>query len=143
MLVEVLQISLTTEPTVTALLGTAASRPDSTNGVFPVQAPDQPTVPYIVIEQSSGDPLAVMMAGTGPLTSERWRISCYGSTYSHAKRLAKAVRLFLLSLTGDAGDISLSGAYCKSEADEAEPLQRGTLFSTHLDFDMVYRDATN
>jgi hypothetical protein len=143
MLVEALQIALTTEPTVTALLGTSSSRPDSTSGVFPVQAPDQPTVPYIVLQQATGDPLAVMLSGTGPLTSERWKISCYGSTYSHAKKLAKAVRVFLLSLTGDAGSISLSGAYCKMEADDAEPLQRGTLFSTHLDVDFVYRDATN
>jgi len=142
MLVEALQIALTTEPTITALLGTPTARPDSTNGVFPVQAPDQPTMPYVVIEQSSGDPLAVIMAGTGPLTSERWRVSCYGSTYSHAKKLAKAVRLFLLSLTGTAGSILLSGAYCKSEADDAEPLQRGTLFSTHLECDLTYTDST-
>ena len=143
MLVEALQISLTMEPTIAALLGSAASRPDSTNGVFPVQAPDQPTAPYVVLSQSSGEPLSVTLDGTGPLTSEGWKIACYGSTYSNAKKLAKAVRTFLLSLTGDAGDISLSGAYCKSEADEAESLQRGTLFCTNINFDFIYRDTLN
>jgi hypothetical protein len=141
MLVEVLQIALTTEVSIATLLGTPTTRPDSTNGVFPVQAPDQPTMPYLVLAQSTGEPLTVMLAGTGPLTSEGWKISCYGSTYANGKKLAKAVRLFLVSLTGDAGDISLSGAYCKSEIDEAESLQRGTLFGTHLSFDLTYRDT--
>lgn len=138
MLVEALQISLTTESSIATMLGTAASRPDSTNGVFPVQAPDQPTMPYLVLSQASGEPLGETLNEVPTLNSERWQCACYGSTYSNAKKLAKAVRAFLLSLRGTAGDVAVSGCYCKLEVDEGEPLLRGTLFCTRLDFEITY-----
>ena len=49
MLVEALQNLLATDAGMIARLGTPASRGDSTNGVFPTQAPPQPTMPYIVV----------------------------------------------------------------------------------------------
>src|SRR5258707_1232234 len=125
MFIEALQAALITEPTVVAQLGTPTSRPDSTNGIFPTQAPDQPSAPWIVLSQVSGEPLVVTMRGTGPLTTERWRVNCYGTTYKNAKKLAKIVRVFLLSLFGVAGDVRVQGAFCILEADEAEPFGKG------------------
>ncbi len=141
--IESLNVALTTEPTITAKLGTPSTRPDSTSGIFPTQAPDQPTMPYIVVSQVTGEPLSVTYDGTGPLTTERWRISCYGSTYRNAKVLAKVTRVFLLSFFGVAGDVRVQGAFCNAESDEAEPLGRGTLFCTHLEFTFNYIDSTN
>lgn len=143
MLIEALQNVLTTDAGMLKYLGTASKRPDSFNGVFPTQAPDQPTVPYIVLSQMTGDPLSVTMTGTGALTEERWRISCYGSTYRNAKIFAKYVRVFLLSFFGPqtVGSCTVQGSYCVMEADDAEPFGKGTLYSTHLDFDFVYVDG--
>jgi len=143
MLVDALQSLVTTDPTLAALLGSPASRPDSTNGVFPVQAPDQPSMPFLVYSQVSGEPLSVTYEGTGRLTEERWRFSCYGTTYRNAKKFAKTLRLFLLNVKPSAAIAGISrwfGAYCVMEADEAESIGRGTLFSSHIDFNIVYDD---
>ena len=143
MLVEALQGLLTTDTGMIALLGTPTTRPDSTNGVFPVQAPDQPSMPYLVMSQVTGEPMFVTMQGTSAMATERWRFSCYGTTYSNAKKFAKYVRYFLIDIlpgNSTAGSIAFSGAYCVMEVDEAEPLGRGTLFSTHVDFNIVYVD---
>lgn len=143
MLVDALQNIIANDATLVALLGTTTSRADSTNGVFPVQAPDQPTMPYIVYSQVSGDPLDVMFGGTVPMTQERWRFSCFGTTYRNAKKLAKKLRLALIDVlpgTNAAGTVWLTGMYCVMEADESEPIGRGTLFSTIVDFNIVYVD---
>ena len=142
MLIEALQSVLTTEPTVTALVGTTATRPDGTNGCYPVRAIEQPNAPYLVLEQAGGDPLAETMEGTGRLTSERWKIMCVGTTYARAKRLAKTVRRFLLSLHGaQAGNAFIQAAFCRMEADGAESLAKGTIFSTELTFEFLYTDG--
>jgi hypothetical protein len=143
MLVDALQDILANDATLVALLGSSSTRPDSTNGIFPVQSPDQPTMPYVVYSQASGDPMAVTLSGTIPLTQERWRFSCFGSTYRNAKQLAKKLRLALIDvLPGEnvVGDVWVSGMYCVMEADELESIGRGTLFSTILDFNIVYTD---
>jgi hypothetical protein len=128
MFIESLYSALSNEPTITALLGLPASRPDSTTGVFPMQAVDGPTMPYVVLTQASGEPTeGELMDGTGPLTTERWRISCYGTTYLKAKQLAKTV--------------AAESRSCVLEADDAESIGKGTLFGTHVDFDFVYQDS--
>jgi hypothetical protein len=143
MLAEALHDILSTDAGLVALLGTPATRPDSTDGVFSGQAVDQPSMPYLVFEQAAGEPLSVTYAGTGPLTSERWRFSCYGTTYKNAKIFAKKVRLVLLDIVpgfNTVGNVRLSGAYPIMEADTTETIGRGTLFGTHVDFDVVYSD---
>jgi hypothetical protein len=143
MFIESLFSALTNEPTIKALLGVPSARPDSTTGCFPMQAIDQPSMPYIVVEQSAGDPTAgETFAGTGPLTTERWTVTAHGTTYLRAKKLAKVVRLFLLSWIGNQipGKAWIESVAVIFEADEAEPLGKGTLFSTKLDFEFVYAD---
>lgn len=143
MLVEALQALLTTDPGMVAILGTPTARKDSTNGVFPVQAPDQPSMPYMVLSQVSGEPTFITMQGSSAMATERWRFSHYGTTYRNAKVFAKYVRHFLIDiLPGNSavGSVRYQHFACKMEADEAEPLQRGTLFSTHVDFEITYID---
>jgi hypothetical protein len=142
MLIEALQSILANAATVNALVGTTATRPDSTTGIFPVQAIDIPAMPYLVLSQVSGQPLQTSMQGTGALTTERWRISCHGTTFLRAKKLAKTVRQVLLSVNGaQAGSAFVMGAWCVLEADDAEALSKGTLYSTHLDFNFTYQDG--
>jgi len=143
MLAEALQFYLSSDHGMMALLGTPQTRPDSTSGIFPVQAPDQPSMGYVVMSQVSGVPLQVSMDGTGNLTEERWRFSCAGTTYRNAKELAKYLRYLLLSFNGNqsVGSVWLQGAWCKLEADDTEPLGKGTLYNTHVDFSFVYSDV--
>ena len=140
MIVEALQYILTTDPGMIAFLGTPTSRPDSTNGVFPVMALDQVSMPYIVVSEVTGAPLFMTYAGDGNLSGERWRISCYGTTYLNAKKLAKYVARFLKKLLGPqpAGNIIIAVATKVMEADDAISIGKGTLFSTHVDFKFVY-----
>lgn len=142
MLVETLQSAMTADAGMQGFLGLPAARNDSTNGVFPTQAIDQPTMPYLVISQVSGVPLQTSMAGTGALTSERWRFSFHGTTYKKAKQFAKYGRGFLLTLNGNytVGKSYIQGAWCKMEADDAEALGKGTLYTTHVDFEFEYLD---
>jgi hypothetical protein len=123
-------------------LGTPTTRPDSNNGIFPTQAPDQPSMPYLVISQVTGSPLQESMQGTGCLTTERWRFSCNGTTYKSAKKFGKYVRQVMLGLNGSqtAGKCFIQGVWHRMEADESEALGKGTMFSTHHDFTINYQD---
>jgi hypothetical protein len=143
MFIESIVAALTTEANITALLGTTASRPDSTTGIFPETAIEQPSMPYLILEQATGSPSAgQMMSGTGPLVTESWDIACHGTTYLRSKRLAKVVRLFLLSWIGNktVGKVWIESVSCTLEADQSEPLLKGTLYSTKLTFEFVYVD---
>lgn len=142
MLVETLQTAMAADAGMQAFLGQPSQRPDSMNGIFPMQAIDQPTMPYVVLSQVSGQPLQTSIDGTGAFTSERWRFSCHGTKYKNAKTFAKYVRKFLLTLNGNypTGKTFIQGAWCKMEADESESLGKGTLFTTHVDFEFEYQD---
>jgi Protein of unknown function (DUF3168) len=140
MLIEALQTYLAADAGMQAQLGTQASRADKTTGIFPLLAPDQVPMPYVVMQQVSGSPLQESTAGTGRLQTSRWRFSCYGTTYKNAKTLAQALRLAMLSMLGafSGAAIQISGAWLKLETDDAEPILHGTIYATHLDFEIVF-----
>jgi hypothetical protein len=145
MLIEALQNVLAADAGMQSYLGTPSGRPDSTNGIFPVQAIGQPSMPYVVLSQVSGEPMETSFDGTGRLTKERWRFSFCGSTYKGAKQFAKYGRAFLLSLFGSqpVGNASISGVWIKLEADDSENLGKGTLWSVHVDVEFQYVDGDN
>jgi hypothetical protein len=144
MLVEGIQAALANNAQIQAQLGTAESRSDSTNGLFPIMAPEEVPVPYVVYQQVSGEPLQESYAGTGALQTSRWRFSCYGSTYKQAKTTAKVLRLVLIALNGPLPGTStkteVQGAWLKLEADDSEPIPHGTLYATHVDFEINFKD---
>ena len=144
MLVEAIQAYLTADTGLQTLVGTALTRTDKTTGFFPTQGPDEVPPPWVVYQQVSGQPLgSPLYTGTGRLTTERWRFTCYGSTYKQAKQVAKAVKSAMLSLLGQTttGNAYVEGCWPQLEIDEAEPLPRGTVYATHLDFEIIYRDG--
>ena len=79
--------------------------------------------------------------GTGPLLTEHWKFAAHGATYRQAKLLAKVLLRSLLSFKGPQGTVQVSGAYLRGEGDLSEPLPHGTLYSTHVEMDVVYTDA--
>ena len=147
MLIETLQHVLAADAGMQSYLGTPSTRSDSTNGIFPTQALDGSslTMPYLVLSQVSGEPMETAMEGTGRLTKERWRFSCSGSTYKQAKKFAKYVRSFVISLYGQqpVGNAEIHGAWMKLEADDAVALGKGTMYQTHIDVELQYIDGDN
>jgi hypothetical protein len=146
MLIEALQNVLAADTGMQAYLGTPLTRADKANGIWPVQAPDQPTMPYLVMRQVTGSPLQESLQGTGCLTTERWRFTCAGSTYRSAKKFAKYLRKLLIAsdgpLNGDqtVGCCFVQGVWAKLEVDDSVSLGKGTMFSVHLDVDVNYQD---
>lgn len=144
MLVEGLQAALSQDATVQAILGTPAQRSDSANGLWPMLAPEECAVPYVVYQQVSGEPLQTSYQGTGALQTTRWRFTCYGSNYKQAKTTAKVIRAVLLglngSLPGASSKTQVEGSWLKMEADDSEPIPHGTLYATHLDFEINFLD---
>lgn len=143
MLIEALQALLASDPGMQTFLGTPVTRSDGSNGIFPSQAPDQIPVPYLVIRQVTGEPLQESLQGTGCLTEERWRFTCVGSTYKNAKVFAKYVRGFMLGAVNgnqNVGECFIQGVWNRLEVDNTESLGKGTLFSTVLDFAILYQD---
>lgn len=143
MLVEGIFEFIAADSGVQAQLGTPSTRPDKTTGIWPVQAPDEPLVPWIVYQQISGNPLQTSMQGTGRLQTARIRFTCYGSTFKQAKSLANALKLCLLGCDGalPAGQAEVHGSWLSLERDEAEPMLRGTIFASHLDFTFIFLDT--
>jgi hypothetical protein len=143
MLVEAIQTYLAADAGCQVQLGTTSSRSDHTTGIFPMIAPGQVPMPYIVLQQVSGEPLQTSMAGTGRLQSSRWRFSAYGTTYKNSKLLAQALRDALNSFAGyfETQAVQIQGSWLKLEADDMEEVAHATIYGTHLDFDIMYLDV--
>ena len=141
MLVESLQTYLAADAGLQAQLGTPASRPDNQTGIYPISAPGNVAMPYLVVQQISGEPLQTSMAGTGRLQTSRWRFSCYGTTYLKAKLLARALREALLAFYPYSGQgVQIEGSWLKLGADDFDEIPHGTIYASHCDFEIVYLD---
>ncbi len=142
MLVESLQIYLAANAGLQAQLGTPATRSDRTTGIFPLIAPSQVPMPYVVLQQVSGEPLQTSMRGTGRLQTSRWRFSAYGTTYKNAKLLAQALRDALNSFAGyfETQAVQIQGSWLKLEADDIEEIARATIYASHVDYEIIYTD---
>ena len=140
MLVENLQSFLAASPTITAILGTAASRSDSTNGLFYEQSLDAPalTMPYIVYSQADGVAIAEIMAGSGLLRSAHWHIICHGSTAKQAKLLAMALKNALLVPYSVP---STQGIWLRREVDEPLAMAKGVIFTTTVTFEVLFSET--
>jgi hypothetical protein len=142
MLVEGIAAYLAADSGMRAQLGTPSTRSDKSTGIWPVQAPDEVPSPWVVYQQVSGQPLQTSFQGTGRLHTARLRFTCYGSTYKEAKALANALKLAMISLNGTlpAGQAEVHGSWLSLELDQAEPMPRGTIFGTHVDFTVIFYD---
>lgn len=143
MLAEGLYAVLTTNASLQALLGTASARKDKTTGIFPIMAPEEVPMPYIVFQQVSGAPLQTSMAGTGPLREERWRFSCYGTKYKNAQELARVLNQVMISINGTlpAGEAEVHGVWETLAADDFETVPHATIYTAHRDYNIVYIDG--
>jgi hypothetical protein len=108
--------------------------------VYPGLAPKESVLPYVVYTQVGGGNVS-SLDGANRLQPIRVRFSCYGASYSVAKKLAAAVKNSLsgLLVTLSSGD-SVQGSWLEFEGDDSEPDEQGTIYSSHVDFSFMYRD---
>src|SRR5579864_8837632 len=117
----------------TTLLGT--SRGDGTNGIFPMQAPSNATLPYIVYQTVSGAPIYTY-EGANKYTISRWRISCYGASQKAAVQVANVLKGILKNFVGtftDPDSTVVENTMLVLTADDAESVPHGTIFARHQD----------
>jgi Protein of unknown function (DUF3168) len=126
-----------------SVLGTPSERTDKRTGVFPMEAPGQPSLPYVVYYEDGASPI-YSLAGQNRLQSKRLRFSCYGKTAKDGKVLARQVRIALNNIpvgTLPAGSAEAHGQFYVSEFDGAEPDAHETIYGTHVDFEFWFIDT--
>ncbi len=79
--------ALMDEATISAIIGSSPSR------LYPLIAPQDAALPYMVFQQISGVRDYTMDGPTGYVDA-RYQITCWAATYDAAKRLFEAVRIF-------------------------------------------------
>jgi hypothetical protein len=143
MLPEGLYNLLTNAAPITALLGTPLTRSDKTSGCFPMQAPDEPTLPYLITGQLTGEN-EQSFDGPNRFMSVRYRISSWSSTARNAKLLANTTKLFLNGFRGTLSDGTVVQSVIDiSEADATEELAHGVVFGTHNDYQILLADHSD
>ena len=131
MLVEGLFDLLSTEASITAVLGSGK--------VWAGSSPEVAPLPHIVYSQVSGDGNPGL-DGPEDLYQVRFQFSCYGSSYLQAKRLQLTVRRFLEGFRGALSDGSeVDSTTLSFEGDSYEEAPK--LYHAPIDFEFVYRDT--
>lgn len=131
-----LQEFLAAQPLLTALLGT--SRGDKTDGIFPMLALRQATLPYLVYQRITGAPV-LSLQGANQLQDSRFRFSCYAASQRGAVQLAEALKFVLATWTGTLPNgIAVQNVMQLLEADDVESIPNGTVYAVHLDFSFQY-----
>ena len=121
-----------------AVLGT--SRSDGADGLFAAIAPSSVIMPYVVYLQISGDPERTM-DGVNNLFTGRWRFQCYGGNYKQAKSLAAALKAAINGLFETVNEgTQVQGAWQVMETDTTEAVPKGTIWATHVDFEIIWAE---
>jgi len=101
---------ITTDSTITALMGTR---------LFPNKIPQGQPLPAAEYKQEAGK-REHMMSGPAGMVDSQYTITCYGSTYAAAKELAEAVRKRLDGFRGVVEGITIDVMMLIDELDKPE-----------------------
>ena len=150
MLVESLNTYLVSVPALAAALG--IPRSDNMTGIFPLIAPEQTPIPYIVLQEVFSDPV-VTLDGVNRFCTSRWRFSVFGSPYRSAKYVAKLLKD---AMTGVPLGVSLPPVNPEAnngisimiqavvpvmlDVDDFEEIPHGTIFGVHQDWAISFID---
>jgi hypothetical protein len=133
---------LTAQPTLQALLGTSAARGDKSTGVFAVLANNEATMPYMVFQKVSGEPV-MSLQGMNALQKARFRFSCYGTSYVGAVALSNALKiLFATLLTSFSDGTVIRAVQMEMEMDDTESIPHGTIYARHSDWMFMYVEGS-
>jgi hypothetical protein len=129
---------------VNAILGT--NRGDKTNGIFPLLAPKEVTIPYIIFEQVSNDTNETL-EGVNKLQDARYRFRCYAADYPTAMRLYHKLKMALAGFTGTLTDADATPVqYCTPVFEAALPIERelrATIWGRVIDFKIMFVDTAS
>jgi hypothetical protein len=123
------------EGIVARLLGTSGVTALVSTRVYPGRRPQASALPAIDFNTISGAPV-YSNDGESGLASARVEINCWGTTYSSAKHVARAVKDSLSAFVGQAGGITFQNVLLDAERDFSETGSNAAeyLFRTNLDF---------
>jgi hypothetical protein len=123
------------EGIITKLLATSGVTALVSDRVHPGRRPQASALPAIDIASISGAPVYTNDGESG-LERARVEINCWGSTYTSAKTVARAVKAALSAFFGEAGGINFQYILLDTERDmnETGSNQAEYLYRTSLDF---------
>lgn len=127
---------LTTDATITAIIGTGdAAR------CWPVnEAPQNPTDPYLIMQRVGSEPIENLSGGSG-LIFAMIQVDAIGYVYLTIKDLADKVRQRLQGFRGTVSSIDIGGIRFLSDRDERIPSPHGreeALVRVSMDFEVQY-----
>jgi len=127
---------LKNQASITAVLG--ASRSDNTTGIFPVIAPPETLLPFLVYSRISGYQPSTL-GGGNQFQMARFRFSCYGASQKQATQLAKALKDLFAGWTGTFTDGTVvQNVIYEFEMDDTETVPHGTIFAEHVDYSFSF-----
>ncbi len=88
--------------------------------IYAVQAPQNPTLPYIVFERVSSSKISLMSADTG-VSEARFQFTCYGSTYTSARNVVEQVRQCWQRYSGTVSSVVILDTEIETDQDEFDP----------------------
>lgn len=106
--------------------------------IYPLLLPQEPTLPALVYQRISTNPLGHSQDGPNHLARVRMQLRCHGATLLAAKQLADAVRAALDGYSGTMGTVTVLSCFRADEGDDDEP-ETGT-YSVRADYMIVYEE---
>jgi len=141
MLQEGLVSRFAADPGITALIGTPQSRPDGSNGVFPVTMPQGAPLPCIVYMKVAGHEID-SMDGRGELRVSRVQIAGYGTQYGDAAKTAEAAKDAIVGFKGLLDDgTQIDAVFLVLESDAFESVPK--IYQEPFDVEIWYRNANS
>ena len=121
----------------------AAAATDAGNRIYPVEAPQKATLPYIVWQRISAS-RDFTHSGPDGLAEPRFQFTCLAATPKAAKTLADQVRIALNGATSGFGSETVY--YCLLDSDSDEPFtiipgSENGFFGISLDFEIAHVEA--
>ena len=107
--------------------------------IYPLLLPQEPTLPAVVYQRISTNPLGHSNDGPDHLVRVRMQFRCHAATLLAAKGVADAVRAALDGYSGTMGTVDVKGVFRVDEGDDDEP--ETATFSVRADYYIMFNEA--
>lgn len=107
---------MTIENAMYTLLSVGSPSTPAEARVYPVKAPQHPTLPFLIYTKISA-PRLYHLAGQTRLVRARFQVDCWAETYAGAVALAEAVRGLLSGFRGTVAGVVIGAVYLDNETD--------------------------
>lgn len=121
----------------TKLTGTTAITDLVSTRVYPIQLPQDPTIPAIVYQRVD-TPRTHAYTGPTGLARPRFQFDCIGTSYSQAKTLGNTLRQTLDGLRDTISGVWIQGVMSLNEVDFFDPAV--DMYRISIDFMILYEE---